>query len=366
MKLKKMFMLGVVMLAVFTSLTFANGQKETKNKVLRILTWEGYAPADLVQKFQKETGIQVQLAYIGDNNELIAKLAATKGAGFDLIQPTYNWVLTAQKQYGVYQPLDMSKIKTENITPELLKTVTEGTKVDGKSYAIPFCWGTTALAVNTKYAPNAGHTYKDLWNPKYAGRISYRSKYDTFYMAAYAMGLDPRKAVSSKEAYRALMEKVLKKLIETKKYVKTYWGSRQELEELLSRGEVWVSTAWDAIGWSLNEKNPNIKYMVPKEGAVGWIDTFALSASAENIGAAYKWINFIMDPKNAAVITNKTGYLMASKGSLALSSPEKMKLFKESFPPAQLKNIKWYFPLPAYAVDIEADVQERLKAAASK
>lgn len=360
-----MFVVGVLILVVLTSAVFANGEKESSNKVLKILTWEGYAPADLVEKFQKETGIEVQLAYIGDNNELIAKLAATQGEGFDLIQPTYNWVLTAQNQYGVYQPLDMSKITTSNLTPELLKTVTEGTKVDGKPYAIPFCWGTTALAVNTKYAPKAGLTYKDLWNPEYAGRISYRSKYDTFYMAAYALGLDPRKAVADEKSYRDVMEKVLKKLIETKKYVKTYWGSRQELEELLSRGEVWVSSAWDAIGWSLNEKNPDIKYMVPEEGAVGWIDTLALSAGAENIEGAYKWINFIMDPKNASVITNKTGYLMASKDSLALSSPEKMKLFKESFPPEKLNNIKWYFPLPAYAVDIEADVQERLKAAAS-
>ena len=364
MKLRK-FVMVIVIFSLLTVFAVANGQSDNESKVLRILTWEGYAPADLVDKFQKETGIEVQLAYIGDNNELIAKLAATQGQGFDLIQPTYNWVLTAQNQYGVYAPLDMSRIKTENITPELLKTVTEGTKVDGKSYAVPFCWGTTALAVNTKYAPKAGLTYKDLWNPEYAGRISYRSKYDTFYMAAYALGLDPRKDVADEKKYRATMETVLKKLIETKKYVKTYWGSRQELEGLLSRGEVWVSTAWDAIGWSLNEKDPNIKYMVPEEGAVGWIDTLALSASAENVDAAYKWINFIMDPKNAAVITNKTGYLMASNGSLELSSPEKMKMFKESFPPEKLANIKWYFPLPAYAADIEADVQERLKAASS-
>lgn len=233
MKLKKI-VLGIAAFVMVASFACANGQKESNNKVLRILTWEGYAPAELVEKFQKETGIEVQLAYIGDNNELIAKLAASKGAGFDLIQPTYNWVLTAQKQYGVYQPLDLSKIKTSNITSELLKTVTGGTRVDGKSYAVPFCWGTTALAVNTKFAPDAGKTYKDLWNSEYAGRISYRSKYDTFYMAAYAMGLDPRKAVTSETEYRALMEKVLKKLIETKKYVKTYWGSRQELEGLLS------------------------------------------------------------------------------------------------------------------------------------
>ena len=359
--MKKIIIITLLMVIVLVGSVSA-----APSKVLRILTWEGYAPALLVEKFENETGIDVQLSYIGDNNELIAKLAATKGEGFDLIQPTYNWVAIAQNQYGVYAQLDMSKIKADQIDPELFKTVTEGTKINGKPYAIPFCWGTTALIVNTKYAPEAGKTYKDLCNPKYAGRISYRSKYDTFYMFAYALGLDPSKDVSDENKYRATMEETLQKLIECKKYVKTYWGTRQELEDLLMREEVWVATCWDATGWSLNLKKPELQYKIPEEGAVGWIDTYAISAGAENVEGAYKWINFIMNSENAAVIAEKTGYSMASNGYLKLLSPEREKLFKDSFPPEVVANIKWYFPMPLYAIDIEADVQERLKAARSE
>jgi spermidine/putrescine transport system substrate-binding protein len=336
------------------------------NKVLRLLTWEGYAPDSLVSKFKQETGIDVQTTYVGDNNELIAKLAATKGSGFDLAQPTFNWVTRAQADNQIYQPLDLTKVKTEQIIPQMLKSVTEGTTVDGKPYSIPFNSGTTSLIVNTKMAPDAGKTYMDLCDPKYAGRISYRAKYDSFYMFGYAMGLDPRADVNDEAKYKDTMEKILAKMIECKKYVKTYWGSRQELEDLVSKGEVWLSTAWDATAWSLNQKNPDLKYVIPKEGAVGWIDGFAIPAGSENIDGAYQWINFIMRPENAAQIINETGYTMASVGSLDLSSPEMAKLYNESFPPAQLENIKWYFPLPAYAADIEADVQERLKAAPSQ
>lgn len=361
----KRFLLALMIFTFLVSFSLAAGGKE-EVKVLRILTWEGYAPETLVDKFQKETGIEVQIAYIGDNNELIAKLAATKGEGFDLIQPTYNWVTIAQNQYGIYNPIDLARVKKEYFDAQLFETVTEGTKIGGKSYAVPFCWGTTALIVNTKYAPEAGKTYKDLCNPKYAGRISYRSKYDTFYMFAYTLGLDPSKDVSDERKYRDTMEKTLEKLIECKKYVKTYWGTRQELEELVTRGEVWVATAWDATAWSLSLKYPELKYMTPKEGAVGWIDTYAISAGAENIDGAYRWINFVMKPENAAVIGNETGYSMASNGYLKYLNPEMAKLIKETFTPEVMKNIKWYFPLPAYAVDIEADVQERLKAAPSE
>ncbi len=341
-------------------------EQPATNKVLRLLTWEGYAPDSLVKKFTEETGIEVQIAYVGDNNELIAKLAATKGSGFDLAQPTFNWVTRAQEDNQIYQPLDLTKIKTDQIIPQMLDSVTKGTTIDGKPFAIPFNSGTTSLIVNTEKAPDAGKSYMDLCDPKYAGRISYRAKYDSFYMFGYAMGLDPSADVNNEAKYRETMEKILTKMIECKKNVKTYWGSRQELEDLVTKEEVWIASAWDATAWSLNMKNPNIKYVIPKEGAVGWIDCFAIPAGSENIDGAYAWINFIMKPENAAVVINETGYTMASAGSLELSSPEMAKLYNDSFPPEQLENIKWYFPLPAYASDIEADVQERLKAAPSE
>lgn len=103
-----------------TANTQAPAQQTVTNKVLRLLTWEGYAPDTLVQKFKQETGIDVQITYIGDNNELIAKLAATKGTGFDLAQPTFNWVTRAQEDNQIYQPIDLSKVKTDQIIASML------------------------------------------------------------------------------------------------------------------------------------------------------------------------------------------------------------------------------------------------------
>ena len=344
----------------------AEVQQSTGNKVLRLLTWEGYAPESLVKKFTEETGIQVQITYIGDNNELIAKLAATKGTGFDLAQPTFNWVLRAQEDNQIYQPLDMSKIQTEQIIKNLLDDVVAGTTLDGKVYAVPYNYGTTALIVNTRLAPDAGKTYNDLCNEAYSGRISYRTKYDSLYMFGYAMGLDPRADVKDEAKYRESMEKILAKMIECKKYVKTYWGSAQEMSDLVTKEEVWVSSAWDYVSWSLNQQNPDLKYMIPEEGAIGWIDTFSLPAGSENLDGAYAWINFIMKAENAKVVIDEVGNMMASVGALDLASPVMAALYYESFTPENLANIKWYFPLPPYGADIEADVLERLKAASSE
>ena len=331
--------------------------------VLRMLTWEGYAPEELVKKFSDETGIKVEVSYIGDNNELIAKMAATNGVGFDLVSPTLNYVSNSQQEFGIYQPIDLSKVNKDLFIPAYLDSILEQSQFEGKPYALPFVWGTTAMVVNTEKAPDAGASYLDLCDPKYEGRVSYRAKYDTLYMFAYALGYDPAEAVKDEDEYRKVMNAVLDKLIECKPIVRTYWDSRQQLEELLTKEEVWVATSWDAIAWTLSKEDPKFKYVVPKEGAVGWFDTFAISAGAENVDAAYKWINFVMQPENAAVIINGTGYQTASQGAAEKASPEMAKLVAESLPPEKMATIKWYFPLPDYAVDIQADVEEQLKAA---
>jgi spermidine/putrescine transport system substrate-binding protein len=276
-----------------------------------------------------------------------------------------NYVSNSQKEFGIYKPIDLSKVKTDQFTPAYLKSILEESKFEGESYALPFVWGTTAMVINTEKAPDAGQSYLDLCDPQYEGRVSYRAKYDTLYMFAYALGLNPAEAVKDEDEYRAVMDKVLEKLIECKPIVRTYWDSRQQLEELLTKEEVWVATSWDAIAWTLSKDDPKFKYMVPKEGAVGWFDTFAISAGAENIDAAYEWINFVMNPENAAVIVNNTGYQTASEGAAELASPEMAKLVAESLPPEKMETIKWYFPLPSYATDIQADVEEQLKAAQS-
>src|SRR5450759_5038891 len=79
---------------------------------LRLITWADYAPADVVALFKKETGIQVQVT-LSNNEEMISKLRATGGAGYDLAQPSQDRILAAQREFGIYKPIDLTKIKLE-------------------------------------------------------------------------------------------------------------------------------------------------------------------------------------------------------------------------------------------------------------
>ena len=83
-------------------------------ETLELLTWKGYAPKSLVEKFEKETGITVKTTF-SNNEEMIAKLRATRGAGFDLAQPSQDRISSVQEKYNIYQPIDMAKINTGQI-----------------------------------------------------------------------------------------------------------------------------------------------------------------------------------------------------------------------------------------------------------
>jgi spermidine/putrescine transport system substrate-binding protein len=328
---------------------------------LSLLTWGGYAPQNLVDKFQKETGVTVKVTN-SNNEEMIAKLRATRGAGFDLAQPSQDRISSVQAKYNIYQAMDYSKINANQIIPPMFEAVKKNTMAGGKAHAVPFCWGTSGLVVNRKFAPNVSD-YSDILNAMYAGRISYRLKRPTLIALAFAMGENPFAKYSDAMAYKELMEKVGEAMIAGKPFVKNYWTNGDSLLQSMRSGEVHVAMAWDNGGWKLHVENPNIDFLAPVSGALGWIDTFAIPAKAKNVDAAYKWINFMMRPENAAVFTNAEKYGTASAGSGKFLNSEIKSNFERCFPMRAIANIKWYPPVPAKLEEIEGLILDKVKAA---
>jgi spermidine/putrescine transport system substrate-binding protein len=347
----------VFLVVVAGTLCFGNAMADT----LELLTWKGYAPKELVEKFEKETGIQVKPTY-SNNEEMIAKLRATRGAGFDLAQPSQDRIASVQEKYNLYQAIDYSQVKTGLFVASMLEAVKKNTMVGGKSYGLPHVYGTSGLVVNKKMAAGVAD-YTDLLDTAYKGRVSYRLKRPTLIGMAFAMGKDPFALYGDVKAYEALMEDVGQKLIDAKPVVKTYWTNGDALLQSMRSGEVYAAMAWDNGGWKLHAENPDIDFVAPKSGALGWIDTFAIPSKAKNLAAAYQWINFMMRPENAAVFTTQEKYATASAGSLELTDPAVRDNFTRSFTQADIDNINWYPPVPANVEKVEGKILDKVKAA---
>ncbi|OMH26656.1 extracellular solute-binding protein [Motiliproteus sp. MSK22-1] len=332
-----------------------------KAETLRLMTWGGYAPDNVVEMFEKETGIKVKVTK-SNNEGMISKLRATRGAGFDLVQPSQDRIVSAQADFNIYKPIDLSQIDTTQMVGSMLEATKKSTTHEGKVYGVPHVWGTSGLVVNRDMASNV-RDYTDLCGADVAGKVSYRLKRPTLIGFAFAMGEDPFAAYGDKEKYSRIMDKVEKKLISCKANVKTYWSGGDALINLVRSGEVHAAMAWDAGGWKINNENKSVTFVAPRSGALGWIDTFALPRKTKNEAAAYKWINFVMQPKVAAMITESAGNFTASKGADNYVNDTLKAQYQESFPSADVDNIKWYPPVPAGLEEIEGKVLDRVKSA---
>lgn len=330
-------------------------------ETLRLLTWGGYAPDDVIALFEAETGHTVEVT-TSNNEEMIAKLRATNGGGFDLAQPSQDRITSAQEEFGIYKPIDMSRVDAAQFIPSMLTATATNSTFDGGVYGLPHIWGTSGLVVNTAEAGQVAD-YTDLCDASVAGKVSYRLKRPTLIGFAYAMGLDPFAAYSDQEAYQEILGQVEEALISCKPNVKTYWDGGDEIKNLLRSGEVVASMAWDTGGWQLNADNADITFVAPASGALGWIDTFVLPSRGRADDAAYDWINFVMRPDIAAMITNTAGNFTAAVGGDAGVGADLKARYQASFDQAAIDNIKWYPPVPAGLETIEGATLDRINAA---
>ena len=330
---------------------------------LRLLTWGGYAPQEVIDLFKEQTGIEVKVTR-SNNEDMISKLRATGGSGFDLAQPSQDRVAGAQQDYDIYKPMDLSKIDATLFIDSMLEATKKNTTVDGKVYGVPHVWGTSGLVLDTKQAADV-KDYVDLCSDSVKGRVSYRLKRPTLIGFAFSLGMDPFAAYDDRAKYQEILTRVERKLIECKPNVKTYWEGNDQLLNLIRSGEVVAAMAWDTGGWKLNKENPDINFVAPTSGALGWIDTVVLPRKGKNDEAAYRWINFVMQPEIAARITAAAGNFTASQGADEHVGEQLKKQFQQSFPPEAIDNIKWYPPVPPGLEELEGKVLDRVKAAKS-
>lgn len=350
--------LTLATLLTATALSASQANAET----LRLLTWGSYAPENVIKMFEeKYPDIKVEVTF-SNNEEMIAKLRATGGAGFDLAQPSHDRIYAAQVEYNIYKPMDLSKIDTSNMAPILLEGVKANTTIDGKVYAIPHQWGTSGLMADKTKAPDV-KSWADLCDPKYKGKTSMRLKRTILLGTAFAMGEDPFATYSDLGKYQILLDKVAEKLIACKDNVKAYWKGGDDLSAMMLSGEVVASETWDSTAYKIYGENKNIVFIPPETGALAWIDTFALPRKGEADEAAYKWINFVLQPEIVKLMSASTGAIASINGAKDLLPDDKKAAVNAAFTDKDLNNLKFFANIPPGVEDMEGKTLEKIKAA---
>lgn len=350
--------LAIAGLLATTAMAAVPAQAET----LRLLTWGSYAPDELVKKFEaKYPDITVEVTF-SNNEEMIAKLRATGGAGFDLAQPSHDRIFAVQQEYNIYKPMDLSKINTDVMQANLLDGVKANTTIDGEVYAVPHQWGTSGLMANKTLAPNIA-AWGDLCDPQYKGKTSMRLRRTILLGMAFDMGEDPFAAYADLGKYQEILDKVADKLIACKDNLKAYWKGGDDLSAMMMSGEIVASETWDSTAYKLYGENKDIVFVPPKTGALAWIDTFAIPRKGEADDAAYKWINFVLEPENVQIMSASTGAIAAVEGGKDMLPEDKKAAVNAAFNDEAMSNLKFFANIPAGVEDMEGKTLEKIKAA---
>jgi spermidine/putrescine transport system substrate-binding protein len=272
-----------------------------------ISNWDGYMPADLLERFTAETGIGAELALHATNEEIMGKVTASGGKGFDIVFVSSPFA-EALAKLGLAAALDHGQIPNlANLYPEAAKLGYD----EGNRHSVPYAWGTTGLCYRSDMVSGSPDSWNDLLKPAEAlrGKITMLST-DRWLLGAGLKALGY--SINSQDEAEIGAARDL--LIEAKQSLLAY-DDTTFYSKLVS-GEAALVHAWD--GWCNYgiAENDQIKFVIPKEGSDLWVDTMVVLESSENKEAAHKFIDYVLRADTGQWVAENILYKVPNKAAM--------------------------------------------------
>ena len=300
----------------------------TEEKVLNVYNWSDYIDPGVIEAFQKETGIAVTYD-VFDSNEVLETKLLTGNSGYDVVVPSA-YFLERQIKAGVFRKLDPALLPNlSNLDPALLARAAQHDP--GNEHGVVYMWGTTGIGYDAgKLAEILPDAPVDSWSLIFDPAIISKFKdcgvsllddpTDMVSTVLLWLGKDPN---SQSEADLAQAEAAL---LAIRPYIRSIHSS-QYIEDL-ANGEVCIAVGYSGDILQAQDraeeagKDADIRYSIPKEGALMWFDTLAIPADAPHPGNAHAFIDYLLRPDVAAANSNFVYYANANAAATALIDAE--------------------------------------------
>ncbi|MDM5146797.1 spermidine/putrescine ABC transporter substrate-binding protein [Candidatus Persebacteraceae bacterium Df01] len=256
-----------------------------EEKQLNFYNWDTYIGETTLADFKSGSGVEVKMDLFGDNAELFAKLREGN-PGYDVIVPTNDFVNRMWKA-NMLEPLDHTAIPNfKNIAPSFQDAAFD----PGRQYSMPYMWGTMGIGYRESKVPSID-SWSAVWgeqSDQYAGRIAWISEPDSMVgMALVSLGY------SFNSENPDEIQAAVAQLTRYKKNVKTI--AEDNGQDLLASGEVDIAVEWNGDIAQLRSEDPDIKYVIPREGSYYWQDCLCIPKDAPHPQNAHAFINFLLD-----------------------------------------------------------------------
>jgi spermidine/putrescine-binding protein len=268
-------------------------------RLLNIYNWNDYIDDRTIPLFQALTNIRINYDVFSSNEDLLAKLRAGPTT-YDIIVPT-SWFVPTYLRLDLIEPLHQELIPNlTNIDREFVETDYD----PGNRYTVPWQWGTTGIGFNRTRVPGGKvDSWAALFEPpsNAGGHISLlREVTDLIGCALIYLG---KSANSSEDADLAAVVKLVRSL---KPKLKKF--TTDTYIDELAAGETWLAQGWSGDVFQAQDQNPDVAYVIPREGSLRFVDVLCIPKGAPHPGNAARFMNYTLHPKVQARISKYVSY----------------------------------------------------------
>jgi spermidine/putrescine transport system substrate-binding protein len=298
--------------------TGGGNDQNAGDRTLVISNWDAYMPKKLIPNFEAATGIDVQLAIHTTNEDIMGKITAQDGGGFDVVFVSGPFVQALVAQ-GWAAELDHSQIPNlANLYPEATQLAFD----PGNRYSIPYAWGTTGICYRTDLVQQTPSSWDVFRNPPadLAGKMTMLGT-DRWLLQPALISL----GYSINTTNPAQIEEATAWTLEAKDNLLGF-DDTTFYSKLVS-GEASLVQAWD--GWCEYGRadEPKIDFVVPDEGSDVWTDTMVILASSEHKEEAHEFLNYVLDPKVGASVSGFVLYKVPNEPAMESVDPALLEQF---------------------------------------
>lgn len=321
---------------------------ETDGATLNVYNWGEYIDKDLLAKFEEETGIHVVYSTFNTNEDLYVKLK-NGVSNYDVVMPS-DYMIEKMMKEGMLRPIEWDHVPNmKYVDPEFLNHSYD----PDQKYSAPYFWGTLGIVYNTELVDEEVTSWDILWDEKYAREIiMLDSSRDSLGIALKRLGYSMN---STDEAQLAQAEELL-----IEQYPLVYAYLVDQTKDIMKNGEAALAVMYSGDAVDALSENENLAYAVPEEGSNLWFDSMVIPKSSRNPEQAEAFINFMLEPENAAQNAEYVWYSLPSSAAIELLS-EDLKDSEVAYPDKSILDNLEVFRDPGAFVKKYDDIWQNVK-----
>lgn len=304
----KRSLLLLIILSLFLSACQLN--PASRGEVVNVYNWGEYIDKDLLTKFEDETGIRVIYSNFNTNEDLYVKLKSG-GTSYDVVVPS-DYMIERMINEDMLREINWDNVPNMQYVDEEYQ---HHSYDPFQLYSAPYFWGTMGIVYNTTLVDEAVDSWSILWDEKYAREIiMLDSSRDSIGVALAWLGysMNSRDPKELEEAKALLI----------KQYPLVYAYLVDQTRDIMINGEAALAVMYSGDAVDALDSNEDLVYAIPKEGSNLWFDAMVIPKTARNPENAEKFINFMLEPENAALNSEYVWYSLPSTAAKELLSEE--------------------------------------------